>query len=430
MEIEQQDTESKNEYKFIVSLTEDEWDDYLEAAASNLSSEMEVEGFRKGKAPVDMAKSVFGETKLAQAAANQAMSDVFSKVMDEVEVTPIEQPKVTFEELSVDEPLEAQVELTSLPEVEVGDYHEIEIGEPEEPEVSEEEVEDSLKDIQRRAANFSEVERPVEEGDWVEIDFEGTLDGEPFEGGQSKNHPLIVGENVFVPEFEEQLIGMEDGDEQEFDVEFPEDFHQDFLAGETAHFRVKLHQHKEVDMPELTDDFISQQTQFETLEDFKNDIRGKLKNRKIQQAKQAQEEEAIDKLLEMTEADIPATLVDNEVDSMINEQKQRLERQPNMTWEDYLDRTGKTEAELEEELRDEARRRILSSLALAELRKREGIEVTDEDVQQEINKMKQRNKGMEDRVQEQFDDEEEKRRLRAALAGRKALDKLMEIVTK
>jgi trigger factor len=417
------------EYRLKIKLAPNEWEGYVNQAATRLSSEMKIKGFRPGQAPLPMVRSMMGDTKVAAAASEIALPEIFMQAVNQENLTPIAQPKVILDKLNLDEPLELTLEVVVLPEVKLGDYKSLRLTKLEAPEVSPEQLETVLNNFQRREAKFVDVSRVVENGDWVEIDFDGTLNGEPFEGGQSKNHPLIVGDKVFVPDFEAGLLGMKEGEEKTFDVTFSGDFHKDTLRGKTVQFKVKILSHKGIEMPELNDEFAKKHSQFETLADFKEDIKKHLAAEILQRKRHEQEDEAITKLIGITDAALPDALIDQEAEALLHDQKHQVSHDPAMNWDEYLARLGKSEAEVLVDLKIEAKRRLLASLALAEVRKAEGIEVADGEVEAEIARMKLTNPEANDQIEAQFKNPQEVSRLKSAMAGKKTIDKLMEIVT-
>lgn len=427
MDIKKQDL-GKNQYKFSVKLASEEWSKYIDQAVTQLSADMKIKGFREGKAPIEMVKSVFGETKLAQAAGEIALQDIYVAIIEQEKVLPVGQPKVVFDKLVLNEPLEVTFEIADLPEAKVGDYSKLRLKGTKPAEVTDAQVMDVVENLRKRSANFVEVERPVEKGDWVEIDFFGTLDGVAFEGGASQHHPLVVGDGAFVPGFEDAMIGMNNGEEKEFDIVFPKDFHKDSLAGKNVHFKIKLHQHKAVEQAELNDEFVKKNSRFATLEELKADIRKFLEGDAANRLAALEEEEAIDELVKITKVDLPDSLVDSEVDAMIDEYKGRLASTPGLTWEGYLEKVGKTEEELRKEMRQSAEKRIVASLAIAHLKKQENISVDDKEIEAEIDKIKAGNPQLKDKIDSQFADSHERQRLQSAIGGRKAVAKLMEIV--
>ncbi|MBU1092684.1 trigger factor, partial [Patescibacteria group bacterium] len=267
-----------------------------------------------------------------------------------------------------------------------------------------------------------------EMGDWAEIDFTGKMDGNVFEGGSSKNHPLIVGDGVLLPDFEQALVGMKIGEEKTFPVMFPMDYHKKEFAGKPAEFTAKLNKIKEVKLPELNDEFAQKAGDFKTIDGLKADISKFLLEDAQQKENDRQKEDAITQLIAMTKVELPKELVEQELNAMKNDFEQQLSHQQT-NLEDYLKRSDITEEKLREQWRSTAEKRVLGGLALNELKKKEGIEASDDDVVKEIDRLQNLYPAEKENIEKKYDSTTERSRLKTLLAGQKAIDRLWQIAT-
>jgi len=419
--------QDKAKVKIKIELGVDEWKQALEQAANKVSESLEIKGFRPGKAPLDVVINQAGEARVLSEAADISVGKYYAEAVKEHGLIPLVQPKISVEDLGVDKPLVFSVEIIVMPEVTLGDYKKIKV-DKKPIEIDETQVEKTLKDIQRRAAKFTEIDRPSKIGDWMEIDFLGKLDGKPFQGGESKNHPLVLGDKVFLPEFEEALVGLKAGDEKTFSVTFPEGYHQSTLAGKDVEFSVKVHKVKEVILPPIDDDLAKSLGGFETLKDLKADIEKYVTESANKKEKTRQQELAMDKLIELTKVDLPNELIDQELTAMIQDLTHQLSHQK-ATLDDYLKKNNLTEEKLKEQWQEMAKKRVMAGLALEEFKKQEKIEATDQEVVADIERMKQMYPNQKDEIDKRYGSDLEKKRLKHMLAGQKALEHLWEIAT-
>ncbi|OGB74656.1 trigger factor, partial [candidate division Kazan bacterium RIFCSPHIGHO2_01_FULL_49_10] len=262
----------KNQIKAIVTLhialDATEWAEALKNASAKISEQIEVKGFRKGKAPMDVVTAQVGETRILSEASELSINQYYYQAIVQEEVSPVGPPKIIVDEIGLNKPLKFTAEIAVMPEIELGDYQKIKV-KPEKVEITDEQIDNVLKNLQRREVSFKEIEREAKPGDWVEIDFDGKLDGVSFDGGKSANHPLIIGDGVLLPDFEEALVGMKAGEEKTFPVNFPKDYHQANLAGKKTEFSAKLHKVKEVQSPELNDEFAKKISDKPTLKELR-----------------------------------------------------------------------------------------------------------------------------------------------------------------
>ena len=417
----------KSKVELRIELDKSEWQEAIKQAAQKLSQGLKIAGFRPGKAPLEVVTNEIGETRVASEAAESAINKFYGAALKEHQILPVAPPKISVEKVGLENPLIFTAEVVTMPEVELGDYKTIKV-EKKPVEVDPSKIEGVLKNIQRQQAKFNPVEREVKSGDWVEIDFEGRIEGKTFEGGSSKHHPLIVGDGVFLPDFENALVGMKAGEDKTFSVTFPMDYHKPELANKTAEFTVKLHKVKAVVLPELNDELAKTAGKFETLVALRDDIAKFLKEDAEKQELDRQKEEAINQLIKLAKVDLPDELVEQEVSSMVHDLKHQLEHQK-VILEEYLKKMGMTEEKLRGEWRETAERRVLAGLALRAFQKAEKIEVADGDVDQEIARLKGLYPEEKEHIEEKYQQEGERGRLKALRAGQMAIDRLWAIAT-
>lgn len=409
-----------------IVLDKKEWNEALNKAAQKISETEKLEGFRAGKAPLKVVMAKVGEARVLSVAIEDAINVYYPAAIKDIELKPVAMPKVAVDKATPTEPLQFTAEVAILPEVELGDYKSIKITR-EVAEVDDAQVEKVLDDMRKRAAEFTEVERAAKKGDWAEIDFAGTIDGKPFEGGESKNHPMILGDNMFIPGFEEGLEGMKVGDTKDVKVTFPAEYHKKDLAGKEAVFNVKLHKVKAVNYPDIDDAFAKKASKFETLDEFKVDIKKFLGVQVNQKADEKVKEEAILALAKLAKIDLPKPLVDQELNAMVDDLKKQIEAQK-MKFEDYLKKGNvQNEEGLKSQWREQAEQRVRAGLALDVFKRAEGIEATDKDVDEEITKLKTMYPQDADKIDEEYKKSTSRDRLKNVVASRLAVDRLLEL---
>ncbi|OGB74355.1 trigger factor [candidate division Kazan bacterium RBG_13_50_9] len=417
----------KAKVKLEISLDAAEWQEVLAKAAESVSRSAEIKGFRKGKAPLEVIVSQVGETRVVSEATEVAINRFYAAALHEHGLVPLTAPNISVESVSIDSPLKFTAEITVMPEVSLGDYKKIRV-KKHEIKIDQEQTEKVLKSFQRRAAEFKPIARAAKSGDWVEIDFMGKVDGKPFEGGESKNHPLIIGDGVFLPDFETALVGFKAGDEKTFTITFPKDYPQDKLAGKPVEFQVKLHQVKEVKLPPIDDELAKKSGPFATLAELRADVEKWAREEKTKMLRQQEQEEALEQLIKLTEVDVPDELVDQELSAMIHDLAHQLTHQ-NLTLADYLKKNDLTEEKLRGQWQPTAKKRVLAGLALNAFQRQEGIEATNEEVDEDIKRMQAMYPSEKDKIKEKYQSEAERRRLKHLLSGQKALERLSELAT-
>lgn len=411
-----------------ITLGQDEWEKMLDKAAAKVSVDAKIEGFRPGKAPRSVVMNKVGEARVLSVAIEEAVQEFYPTAAKQEEIRPVALPKISIEAATPANPLIFTAEVVVLPEVQLGDYKKLRITKQKVEPPAQEKVEEILKSMQRRAANFTEVERPAQAKDWVEIDFTGTIDGREFEGGKSKNHPLILGDKLFIPGFEKGIEGMAAGETKEVEVTFPPDYHNKDLAGKKAVFKVTLHKVKAVNYPDIDDALAKKVSRFETLEELKKDVEKFLLEEQQRQVDSQAREDAILGLAKMIKVDLPIELVDQELNAMVNDMRQQVAAQQ-LDFNEYLKRAGVSNEEaLKSQWREQAQQRVLAGLALDAFRKAEGIEASDGEVEEEIKKLEAMYPADKDKVLEEYKKPVARERLKNMIASRKAVDRLVEMV--
>lgn len=358
----------------------------LDKAFKKVVAKVNVPGFRKGKVPRAIFERRFGVESLYQDALDILLPEAYMKAVQETGIEPVDRPEVDIEQMAKGKELKFTAKVTVKPEVALGDYKGIEVP-VQSVEVTEEDVENELKQLQNRHAELIVLEEgTAQNGDIVIIDFEGYLNGEPFEGGKMEKHSLELGSGSFIPGFEDQVIGMQKGELKEINVTFPENYHVEELKGQPAVFKIKLHDIKRKKLPELDDEFAKDVSEFDTLEEFKKDIVKRLQERKEREAKRETENLVVQKAAEAAEIDIPNAMIETEVEQMLSDFANRLKMQ-GMTLELYYQFSGLKEEDLKNQMRGDAEKRVRQNLVLEAIAKAENIEATDAEINEELEKM-------------------------------------------
>lgn len=413
-----------NMAKLTIEVSAEDLEKALEAAYQKEKNKISIPGFRKGKVPRAMVEKMYGAGIFYEDAANSLMQQNYPAAVDESGIDIVSRPSVDVVQLEKGKPFIFTAEVAVKPEVTLGKYLGVTVSKVDTT-VTDEEVDAALeKERNNNARTVSVTDRPVQSGDTAVIDFEGFVDGAAFEGGKGENHPLEIGSHSFIDTFEDQLIGKNAGDEVEVNVTFPEQYQAAELAGKPALFKVKIHEVKAKELPELNDEFASDVSEFETLAEYKESLKKNLQQQKENEAKKTKEDEAIQKIIDKSKMDLPEAMITTQCENMVEEFSQRL-AQSGLSMEQYLQFSGMTMDKMMEQVRPEAVSRIQSSLVLEQIAKEENIEVTDEDVDAEIAKMAA-NYGMEaDKLKEYMGDAE-KASMKRELAITKAVDLIME----
>lgn len=359
----------------------------LDAAFKKVVKQINVPGFRKGKMPRQLFEKRFGVEALYQDALDFILPEAYANAVEEAGIEPVDRPEIDVEQMEKGKSLIFKATVTVKPEVKLGEYKGLEV-EKFDTEVTDEEVENELKALQERQAELVvKEEGKAENGDTVVIDFEGFVNDEPFEGGKAENYSLELGSGSFIPGFEEQVVGMAAGEEKDIEVTFPEEYHAAELAGKPAVFKVKVHEIKTKQLPELDDEFAKDvDDEVETLAELKEKTKKRLEDSKKHEAEHHVRDTVVEKAAENAEVTIPQVMIDNEVERMINEFEQRLQMQ-GMNLDLYYQFSGQDEEALKGQMKEEAEKRVRVNLVLEAIADAENIEATEEDVNSEIEKM-------------------------------------------
>lgn len=376
-----------NEGVLTVEVDAETFKTALDDAFKKVVKQVSIPGFRKGKIPRGLFEQRFGVEALYQDALDILLPVEYPKAVEEAGIEPVDRPEIDVEKIEKGESLIFTAKVTVKPEVKLGDYKGLGI-EKDDTAVTDEDVQNELKTLQERQAELVvKEEGAVEEGNTVVLDFEGFVDGEAFEGGKAENYSLEVGSGSFIPGFEDQLVGLEAGAEKDVEVTFPEEYHAEELAGKPAVFKVKIHEIKAKELPELDDEFAKDiDEEVETLAELTEKTKKRLEEAKENEADAKLREELVLKASENAEIDVPLAMVDTELDRMLKEFEQRLQMQ-GMNLELYTQFSGQDEAALKEQMKEDAEKRVKSNLTLEAIAKAENLEVSDEEVDAELTKM-------------------------------------------
>lgn len=359
----------------------------LDAAFKKVVKTINVPGFRKGKMPRPLFEQRFGVESLYQDALDIILPQAYSSAVDEAGIFPVAHPEIDIEQLEKGKNLIFTAKVTVKPEVKLGEYKGLELTKADEN-VTDEDVTNELTKLQEKQAELVVKEDgAIENGDTAVIDFEGFVDGAAFEGGKGENYSLTIGSGTFIPGFEEQLIGLKTGEEKDVEVAFPEEYHAADLAGKPAVFKVKVHEIKAQELPALDDEFAKDvNEEVETLDELKAKLRADLEESKKRDAENKLRDDAVAKAVENAEVEIPAAMIETELGRMLREFEQRLQYQ-GMNLELYYQFTGTDEAALKGQMQEDAQSRVKTNLVLEAIIEAEGIEATDEAVNEEVQKM-------------------------------------------
>ncbi len=413
----------KNMVKLTVEVEAEAVDAAIKAAYNRQKNKISIPGFRKGKVPQAMIEKMYGAEIFYEDAANELLQKNYPTAVDESGVDVVSQPTVDVTQIEKGKPFIFTAEVAKRPEVTLGKYNGVTVTKID-TSVSDEEVDTEIE-TQRNAnaRTITVTERAVQEGDTAVIDFEGFVDGVAFEGGKGENHPLEIGSHSFIDTFEDQLVGKNTGDEVEVNVTFPEQYQAAELAGKPAVFKVKINEIRAKELPELNDEFVQDVSEFDTVAEYREDVKKKLQERKDNAAKGTKEDEAIQKIIDKSKMEIPEAMIDMQAQSMIDEFAQRIAAQ-GMSFDQYLQFSGMTIDKLKEQVRPEALQRIQSSLVLEQIAKEENIVASDEDVDAEIEKMASMY-GMKAEDLKNYMGDSEKESMKRDIAVKKAVEFVM-----
>ncbi len=410
----------KNMAKLTIEVSAEEFEAALEKAYQKNKNKISVQGFRKGKAPRNIIEKMYGAGVFYEDAANEVMPEAYEKAAKESGLDIVSRPEIDVVQIEKGQPFIFTAEVAVKPEVELGEYKGIEV-EKKEIEVTEEEITAELDKVREQNSRMVTIDgRAVENGDIAVIDYEGFCDGVPFEGGKAEGHSLEIGSHSFIDTFEEQLIGKNIGDETEVHVTFPVEYHAAELAGKPAMFKVKINEIKVKELPELDDDFAQDVSEFDTLDEYKADVKATLTANKEKAAKSEKEDAVIAKIVENAKMEIPQPMIDNTVRQMAEEFAQRIQSQ-GLSLDQYFKFTGMNANSFMENLKPQALKRIQSRLVLEAVVKAENIAATEEELGKEMENMAQMYQMELDKLKELVGEEEREMMLQD-IAVQKAID--------
>lgn len=413
----------KNMAKLTVEVSAEDFKAAIKKAFNKNKNRFAIPGFRKGKAPQAMIEKMYGEGVFYEDAADEAINASYAEAMKESGLDIVSRPEVTIEKIGKDEPFVYSALVAVKPEVTLGQYKGVEV-EKADASVSAEDVEAELKKVQEQNARLLIVEdRGVEDGDQTVIDFEGFVDGKGFEGGKAEDYPLTIGSHSFIDTFEEQLIGKKIGEECEVNVTFPTEYHAADLAGKPATFKVTVKEIKVKELPELNDEFASEVSEFDTLDEYKKDVEKKLAEKKEIEANSKNEDAVVAKVVENATMEIPDKMIDAQAENMVQDMARRMQSQ-GLSLDMYLKYTGMTVEQMKEQARPDAEKRIRTRLVLEAVAKAENIQISDEKVDEEVAKMAEAYK-MEVEKLKSYMSESDVKQMKEDLAVQQAVDLLV-----
>ena len=415
-----------NKIKLEIEVDASEVDKALDRAYRSVVRKVSLPGFRKGRVPRRVLEAHFGPGVLHQDALELLIPPAYEKAISEVDEEPIDHPQFDFETLEQGEPFQFEATVEVMPSVELGEYKGVAV-EQVENEITEEDLERHLESLQEQHARLVTVEEEDQaagEGDLALIDFRGFIGGGPFPGGEAENYSLELGSKTFIPGFEEQVVGMKRGEEKEITVTFPEDYHEEEFAGKEALFKVTLKEIKQKKLPALDDDFVKEISDFETLFEFRVDLRERLEKAAAAKAKTDLEEALVKKVTDASQVELPSVLVERQIDRMLGEMEQYL-RYQGLTLEKFVELSGRSVEELREEKRAEAEARTKANLVLDAVVKKEGFTVDDAEIDAEIAALSERHQDDPERIRDIFEKQGRIPLLKEELRIRKAIDLLV-----
>lgn len=376
----------KNMAKLTIEVSAEELEKALQSAYLKQKKNISIPGFRKGKVPRAMIEKMYGAGVFYEDAANALIPQAYSQAAEESKLDIVSRPEIHVEQIEKGKPFIFTAEVAVKPDVTLGEYKGVAVP-VSHTEVTDEEVEAELKKEQEKNSRTITVEdRAAEKGDIVTIDFEGTVDGETFQGGSGKDYPLTLGSGTFIPGFEDQLVGAKAEDVVDVHVTFPEDYNSEELKGKAAVFKCTVHKIETKELPELDDDFAKDVSEFDTLEEYKNSLREDLKKKKEDEAKREKENAAVDKAVANAQMEIPDAMLDTQAAQMVDNFARRLSAQ-GMSMEQYMQYTGQNAAALQEQMKPQALKQIQTRLVLEKVAQVENIQISDERLEEEFEKM-------------------------------------------
>lgn len=377
-----------NNVKFNIEVTADEFKNAVIRAYQQSKDRFVIDGFRKGKAPRSIIEKHYGDDIFFDDALNDILSTAYPQAIDDLELEVIDSPKIEAPELKKGEGFVIEGTVEVYPELEIKDYKGVEI-EAVDPEATDEDIENAIDELRRKNGRLVEVDRPAEEGDTLLIDFVGTIDGKEFEGGSMTDCPLLIGSNTFIPGFEDQLIGTKAGDRKDVKVTFPDDYGSEDVAGKDAVFDCTVKKVQVEELPELDDDLVQDISSYDTVEELREKTAENVRRQKRENAENMMKDEAVKKVMDANDFEIPERMISDDVTNMIQEYSQQLAMQ-GITLENYLEMVGHTMEEFRNDLRSGAENRVKMRMTVRGVAEQENLEATDEDVDGELRDMADR----------------------------------------
>ena len=414
----------KNMAKLTIEVPASELEKALQSAYMKQKNKISLPGFRKGKVPRQMIEKMYGAEIFYDDAANALIPKAYADAYDECELDIVSRPEIDVVQIEKGKNFIFTATVATKPEVTLGEYKGLEVDKVS-TRVTQKEVDAKIQEeAEKNARTITVEDRAVQDGDEVVLDFEGFVDGVAFEGGKGENYPLTIGSGSFIPGFEEQLVGAETEKEVEVKVTFPEDYHAEDLKGKEAVFKCTVHEIKAKELPEIDDEFAAEVSEFDTLEEYKADVKAKIKEQKAAEGKAKQEDQVVEQAVKNATYELPEAMVETQAEQMANDFAQRMQSQ-GLTMEQYFQFTGTTAEQMMEDLKPQAVKRIETRLVLEAIAKAENIEISDEKLDEEIGKMAEAYKMEADKLKE-FMGENEKKQMKEDMAVQEAITFLVE----
>ena len=414
----------KNMAKLTIEVPADDLEKALQSAYMKQKNKISLPGFRKGKVPRQMIEKMYGAEIFYDDAANELIPKAYAEAYDECDLEIVSRPEINVVQIEKGKAFIFTADVATKPEVTLGEYKGLEVDKVS-TRVTQKEVDAKIQEeAEKNARTITVEDRAVQDGDEVILDFEGFVDGEAFEGGKGENYPLTIGSGSFIPGFEEQLVGAETEKEVEVKVTFPEEYHAEELKGKEVVFKCTVHEIKAKELPEIDDEFAAEVSEFDTLDEYKADVKAKIKEEKASEGKRKQEDQVVEQAIKNASYEIPEAMIDTQVMQMADEFAQRMQSQ-GLTMEQYFQFTGMTAEKMMEELKPQAVKRIETRLVLEAVAKAENIEISDEKLDEEITKMAEAYKMEADKLKE-FMGENEKKQMKEDMAVQEAVTFLVE----
>ncbi|MCR5704898.1 MAG: trigger factor [Eubacterium sp.] len=413
-----------NTAKLTIEVAAEEFDKAIQTAYQKNKNKFNVPGFRKGKVPYAMIEKMYGAAVFYEDAANELIPGAYADAAKESELEIVARPEINVVQIEKGKAFIFEAEVTTKPEIKLGNYKGVKV-DPIDATVTDEDVEAELDKVKEQNSRLvAKDDKAIEDGDQAIIDFEGFVDGVAFAGGKGEDYPLTIGSHSFIDTFEEQLIGKKVGDEVEVNVTFPEQYQAEELAGKPAMFKVAIKEVKVKEYPEVDDDFAQDVSEFDTLEEYKADIKKNLEEKKAQDAEREKESAVIEAIVKDSEMEIPEKMIEAQAEQMLEEFAQNIAMQ-GMSFDQYLQFTGGTVEQMKEQVKPQAQARIETSLVLDAIVAAEGIEASDDEYKEEIAKMAEQYKMEADKL-EGYLSEDDQKNIKKDICAKKAAKLVVE----